>query len=49
MYRVTEAIGGDLPEFWGTDLEWEIGLTYSYIKDVQRSGRHPGRPICRRR
>jgi iron complex outermembrane recepter protein len=37
MYRVTEAIGGDLPEFWGTDLEWEIGLTYSYIKDVREA------------
>lgn len=35
MYRITEAIGSDLPEFWGTHLEWEIGLTYSYIKDTK--------------
>ena len=33
MYRITEAFGGNLPEFWGTSLEWEIGLTYSYTKD----------------
>ncbi len=37
MYRITEAIGGDLPKFWGTNLEWEIGLTYSYIKDVREA------------
>lgn len=37
MYRITEAIGGDLPQFWGTNLEWEIGLTYSYIKDEKRA------------
>ena len=37
MYRITEAIGGDLPDFWGTDLEWELGLTYSYIKDVREA------------
>ena len=33
MYRITEAIGGDLPEFWGTSLEWEVALTYSYTED----------------
>jgi iron complex outermembrane receptor protein len=33
MFRITEAIGGPLPSFWGTDLEWEVGLTYSEISD----------------
>ncbi len=37
MYRITEAIGGDLPKFWGSDLEWEIGLTYSYVKDLKEA------------
>jgi iron complex outermembrane receptor protein len=37
MYRITEAIGGDLPKFWGTNLEWEIGLTYSYTKDLKEA------------
>jgi iron complex outermembrane recepter protein len=37
MYRVTEAIGGDLPEFAGTQLEWEIGLTYSHITDLKQA------------
>jgi iron complex outermembrane receptor protein len=37
MWRITEAIGGDLPEFWGTKLEWEIGLTYSYTKDLKKA------------
>jgi iron complex outermembrane receptor protein len=37
MYRITEAIGGNLPEFWGTSLEWEIGLTYSYTSDVKQA------------
>jgi iron complex outermembrane receptor protein len=37
MYRITEAIGGDLPQFFGTSLEWEIGLTYNYTKDVKEA------------
>jgi iron complex outermembrane receptor protein len=37
MYRLTEAIGGDLPGFWGTDLEWEVALTYSYIEDLKEA------------
>jgi iron complex outermembrane recepter protein len=37
MYRLTEAIGGDLPEFWGTSLEWEVALTYSYIEDLKEA------------
>lgn len=37
MYRLTEAIGGDLPEFWGTDLEWEVALTYSYVEDLKEA------------
>jgi len=37
MYRLTEAIGGDLPEFWGTSLEWEVALTYSYTEDVKNA------------
>ena len=35
MFRVTEAFGGNLPQFWGTSLEWEIGLTYSKINDLK--------------
>jgi iron complex outermembrane recepter protein len=37
MYRLTEAIGGDLPEFWGTSLEWEVALTYSYTEDLKEA------------
>ena len=37
MYRLTEAIGGDLPEFWGTNLEWEVALTYSYTEDLKEA------------
>ncbi len=37
MYRLTEAIGGDLPEFWGTDLEWEVALTYSHVEDLKEA------------
>ena len=37
MYRITEAIGGDLPEFWGTNLEWEIALTYSHTEDLKEA------------
>jgi len=37
MFRVTEAISGDIPEFWGSTLEWEIGLTYSKINDVKQA------------
>jgi iron complex outermembrane recepter protein len=37
MYRLTEAIGGDLPEFWGTKLDWEVALTYSYTEDEKNA------------
>jgi iron complex outermembrane receptor protein len=37
MIRVTEAVSGDLPEFWGTKLEWEVGLTYGKINDVKQA------------
>ena len=37
MYRLTEAIGGDLPQFWGTNLEWEVALTYSYTEDLKEA------------
>jgi iron complex outermembrane recepter protein len=37
MYRLTEAIGGDLPEFWGTNLEWEVALTYSHVEDLKEA------------
>jgi iron complex outermembrane recepter protein len=37
MYRVSEAFGGNLPEFWGTSLEWEVGLTYSKVNDVKQA------------
>jgi iron complex outermembrane receptor protein len=33
FYRTTQALGGDLPEFGGTDLRWDVALTYNYVKD----------------
>jgi iron complex outermembrane receptor protein len=37
MIRVTEAISGDIPEFLSTQLEWEVGLTYSKTNDVKQA------------
>ena len=48
MYRLTEAIGGDLPEFWGTDLEWEVALTYSHVEDLKEA-KTSSPPTCRQR
>ena len=42
MYRLTEAIGGDLPEFWGTNLEWEVGADVQLHRGPQGGRRHPG-------
>ena len=33
FYRTTQALGGDLPEFGGSDLRWDLGLTYNYVED----------------
>jgi iron complex outermembrane recepter protein len=37
MWRVTGALGADLPQFWGASLEWEVGVTYSYVKDEREA------------
>lgn len=37
MWRVSEVLSGDLPEFLGTSFEWEIGLTGSKISDVKQA------------
>jgi iron complex outermembrane recepter protein len=31
-WRTTAALSGYLPKFWGTNLEWEVALTYSHVK-----------------
>jgi len=33
FYRTTQAIGGDLPQFGGSDMRWDLALTYNYVKD----------------
>jgi iron complex outermembrane receptor protein len=33
FYRTTQAIGGDLPEFGGSDMRWDVALTYNHVKD----------------
>jgi len=37
MWRVSEVLSGDLPEFLGTSLEWEIGVTGSKIRDLKQA------------
>jgi iron complex outermembrane receptor protein len=31
MWRITNDITGELPEFWGTDLKWTFSATYSRV------------------
>jgi len=33
FYRMTQSLRGELPEFGGTDLSWDLALTYNYVKD----------------
>lgn len=33
FYRTTQALGGDLPQFGGTELSWDLALTYNYVED----------------
>lgn len=33
LYRTTQELSGNLPQFLGTSLEWTTGLTYSYVQD----------------
>jgi len=35
MWRFTTSLGSDLPKFFGTDLNWELGLTYSRVRDTR--------------
>jgi iron complex outermembrane recepter protein len=37
QWRVSTSLGGDLPSFLGTELEWEVALTYHYTKDTRRT------------
>ena len=37
QWRVSTSLGGDLPEFGGTQLEWEVALTYHWTKDTRRT------------
>jgi hypothetical protein len=36
LWRISEAISGNLPEFWGTKFEWEVAFTYSHVFDIRR-------------
>jgi iron complex outermembrane receptor protein len=33
FYRTTQALGGDLPQFGGSDLRWDLALTYNHVED----------------
>jgi iron complex outermembrane recepter protein len=33
QWRMSTSLGGDLPSFLGTELEWEVAFTYHYTKD----------------
>jgi iron complex outermembrane receptor protein len=35
QYRLSGSLGGSLPEFLGTSLEWEVAATYHYTKDTR--------------
>lgn len=35
LWRVSETLSGNLPEFWGTSFEWEVGLTYTHVFDIR--------------
>jgi iron complex outermembrane recepter protein len=37
QWRMSGSVGGDLPSFLGTELEWEVALTYHYTKDTRRT------------
>lgn len=37
QWRMSTSLGGDLPEFLGTEFEWEVALTYHYTKDTRRT------------
>lgn len=37
QWRVSTSLGGDLPAVLGTELEWEVALTYHYTKDTRRT------------
>jgi len=37
QWRLSSSLGGDLPTFLGTELEWEVALTYHYTKDTRRT------------
>jgi len=33
LARTTQELSGNLPQFLGTSLEWNAGITYSYVQD----------------
>jgi len=35
QFRLSGSLGGSLPSFAGTDLEWEVALTYHYTADTR--------------
>jgi iron complex outermembrane receptor protein len=35
QYRLSSSLGGGLPSFLGTELEWEVALTYHYTRDTR--------------
>jgi iron complex outermembrane receptor protein len=37
QWRLSTSLGGDLPSFLGTELEWEVALTYHYTKDTRNT------------
>jgi len=37
QWRLSTSLGGDLPSFLGTELEWEVAFTYHYTKDTRRT------------
>ena len=37
QWRVSSSLGGDLPEFAGMQLEWEVAFTYHWTKDTRRT------------
>jgi iron complex outermembrane recepter protein len=41
QWRVSTSLGGDLPSFLGTELEWEVAFTYHYTKDTRRTNDIP--------